>query len=48
MNFCPSVSRDGKYIFYTMNRDIYWVSAKILDELKTKVLGSPGAAAPKK
>jgi Tol biopolymer transport system component len=32
--FCPSVSPDGQYIFYTANRDIYWVSAKILDQLK--------------
>ena len=35
-NFCPSISPDGKYIFYTTYRDIYWVSAKILDELKAK------------
>jgi len=40
LNFCALVSRDGTYIFYTMNRDIYWVSAKILDELKAKAFGS--------
>jgi len=28
--FCPMVSPDGQYIFYSTNRDIYWVSAKIL------------------
>ncbi len=32
--FCASLSPDGKYIFYTRSRDIYWVSAKILDSLK--------------
>lgn len=34
----PYVSPDGKYLFYTStvtgNRDIYWISIKILDELK--------------
>jgi glyoxylase-like metal-dependent hydrolase (beta-lactamase superfamily II) len=38
-NFCPSVSPDGKYIFYMTNRDIYWVSARILDPLRAKALG---------
>jgi glyoxylase-like metal-dependent hydrolase (beta-lactamase superfamily II) len=47
LNFCPFVSRDGKYLFYTMNRDIYWVSAAILDELKVKALGGPSTAAKK-
>jgi Tol biopolymer transport system component len=35
-NFCASISPDGKYIFYTKNRDIYWVSTKIIEELKPK------------
>ena len=39
-NFCPSVSPDGRYIFYTANRDIYWVSAKILEPLRAKALGT--------
>jgi hypothetical protein len=30
VEFCASVSPDGKYIFYTKNRDIYWVSSEIL------------------
>jgi len=34
----PSVSPDGKYIFYTANRDIYWVSAAILEPLRAKAL----------
>ena len=34
VKFCASVSPDGKYIFYTKNRDIYWVSTSILETLK--------------
>jgi len=41
-NFCPSISPDGKYIFYSTCRDIYWVSTKILDDLKAKAAGSAG------
>lgn len=33
---CPFVSRDGKYLFYTSNQDIYWVSTEILSGLKEK------------
>ena len=33
-DFCASISPDGKYIFYTKNRDIYWVSTKTIDALK--------------
>jgi hypothetical protein len=36
----PYVSPDGKYFFYTStkrgNRDIYWIDAKIIEELKPK------------
>lgn len=28
---CPFVSKDGKYLFFTSNQDIYWVDAAILD-----------------
>ncbi|MEW7291247.1 hypothetical protein [Aquimarina sp. 2304DJ70-9] len=31
---CPFVTQDGKYFFYTSNMDIYWVSAKILDQYR--------------
>ena len=31
---CPYVSPDGKYFFFTRNGDIYWVDAKIIEELK--------------
>jgi hypothetical protein len=37
-NIAPSVSPDGKYIFYTANRDIFWVSAEILEPLRAKAL----------
>ncbi|MCP4290774.1 MAG: hypothetical protein GY780_02945 [bacterium] len=32
-NICASFSPDGKYLFFTANRDIYWVSAEILETL---------------
>ncbi len=37
----PSISPDGKYLFFTRNKgseisDFYWVSAKIIEELKPK------------
>jgi len=32
--FCPFVSGDGKYFFYTSNRDIYWVDSRIIDGLR--------------
>lgn len=32
--FCPFVSRDGNYLFYTSNGNIYWVSAEIIENLK--------------
>ena len=31
---CPFVSADGKYFFYTSKEDIYWVDAKIIDQLR--------------
>ena len=33
-NICASLSPDGKYLFYLRNRDIYWVDARIIKELK--------------
>lgn len=33
---CPFVTKDGKYLFYTSNQDIYWVSSEIIDEIKEK------------
>ncbi len=31
---CPFVTQDGKYFFYTSNKDIYWIDAKILDQFR--------------
>ncbi len=35
-NFCPSLSPDGKYLFFGMNRDIYWVSAEVIERLRPR------------
>jgi hypothetical protein len=39
-DWCATVSPDGKYLFFTRNGtgkgDIYWVSAKIIEELRPK------------
>ena len=36
--YIPSVSRDGKYFFFTTNksgnRDIYWMGAGIIEQLR--------------
>jgi len=31
-----SISPDGKYLFFQRNNDLYWVSSKIIDELRPK------------
>lgn len=31
---CPFVTKDGKYLFYTSNEDIYWVSTNIINQYK--------------
>lgn len=33
---CPFVTRDGKYFFYTSNKDIYWVDFRIIERLRNK------------
>ena len=39
---CPSVTLDGEYLFFTSRRrgnaDIYWVDAKIIEDLKAEYL----------
>ncbi|WP_282163026.1 ankyrin repeat domain-containing protein [Ulvibacterium marinum] len=32
--YCPFVTKDGKYLFYTSNQDIYWVSTEVIHEIK--------------
>ncbi len=36
--FCPFVTKDGRFLFYTSNGDVYWVSSKIIDQLKKQAL----------
>jgi len=31
---CPFVTSDGKFLFYTSNQDIYWISTKILNRFR--------------
>ncbi len=31
---CPFVTKDGKYLLYTSNQDIYWVSTEILEQYR--------------
>ena len=33
---CPFVTADGKYLFYTSQQDIYWISTDIIADLKSK------------
>jgi glyoxylase-like metal-dependent hydrolase (beta-lactamase superfamily II) len=35
-NFCPSLSPDGKYLFFSTCRDIYWVSAEVMERLRPR------------
>ena len=39
---CVTISTDGKYLFYSIMKsgkeDIYWLDAKIIEELKPKGL----------
>ncbi len=32
--YCPFVTKDGKYLFYTSNQDIFWVSTAVINKLK--------------
>lgn len=32
--FCPFVTKDGKYFFYSSDKDIYWVDAQIINQLR--------------
>ena len=31
IEFCPFVTRDGRFLFYTSNEDIFWVDAAVID-----------------
>ncbi len=32
--YCPFVTADGRYFFYTKQNDIYWVDTSFIDKLK--------------
>ncbi len=34
--YCPFISHDGKYLFFTRNQDIFWVSTKVFENLRNK------------
>ena len=36
----PSLSPDGKYIFFSRENDIWWVSARIIHELRDKLFNN--------
>ncbi|NAS13858.1 ankyrin repeat domain-containing protein [Poritiphilus flavus] len=31
---CPFVTADGKYLLYTSDQDIYWIDAKVIEEIR--------------
>lgn len=33
-NICPSLSHDGKVLFFTSQNDIYWVSAEVIESFR--------------
>jgi glyoxylase-like metal-dependent hydrolase (beta-lactamase superfamily II) len=33
-NFCPSLSPDGRYLYFSAGRDIYWVSTEVIKRLR--------------
>lgn len=37
--YCPFVTKDGRYLFFTSNQDIYWVSMDIIEKIKSRVRG---------
>jgi glyoxylase-like metal-dependent hydrolase (beta-lactamase superfamily II)/Tol biopolymer transport system component len=44
--FCPMVTPDGRYIFFSTCRDIRWVSADLLTELKNRALAPAAPGRP--
>lgn len=34
--YCPFVSKDGRFLFFTSNQDIYQISASIIEEIKQR------------
>ena len=39
IEFCPFVTRDGRFLFYTSNQDLYWVDAGVIDLAREQLIG---------
>ncbi len=37
IEFCPFVTRDGRFLFYSSNEDIYWVDAAVIEIARQKL-----------
>jgi hypothetical protein len=37
-NFCPALSPDGRFLFFSTCRDIYWVSTEVIHRLRPREL----------
>jgi hypothetical protein len=34
---CPSLSPDGRFLFFSRDGDIYWVDAEIIQDIKNNL-----------
>lgn len=32
--YCPFVSKNGKYLFFTRNQDVYWLDARVIETIR--------------
>lgn len=46
-NFCPALSPDGKYLFYSTYHDIYWVRVDAIDALRARAAATAQPPAPR-
>lgn len=42
MNGYPYISYDGKYLFYTVNHKIYWISTEVIKDLQERIIRTAG------
>lgn len=42
IEFCPFVTRDGRFLVYTSNEDIYWVDAAVVELAREQLAESEG------
>ncbi|MFK8054103.1 MAG: polysaccharide deacetylase family protein [Woeseiaceae bacterium] len=38
LELCPFVTKDGRFLFYTSNEDIYWVDATVIDVARERAV----------